>query len=107
MKKLSFALALAALLVAGQAFAAEPASVSVKSQSATGTGGKGTMTNTIMETKVTDSNIVTSGPGSETNISTIDNKGSMTNTIMETEVKNSNVISTGGGKTSIGTIKNQ
>lgn len=106
MKKLSFALVLVALFVAGQAFAAQP--VSVKSQTAQGSGGKGSMTNTIMETSVKDSNIVTSGQGSETNISTIENNGgSMTNTIMETKIDNSNVISTGGGKTNIGKISNQ
>ncbi len=106
MKKLTFAFALAALLVAGPAIAAQP--ISVKSQTAQGTGGKGSMTNTIMETSVTDSNIVTAGQGSETNISTIENKGgSMTNTIMETKIDNSNVISAGGGKTNIGKISNQ
>lgn len=111
MKKLSFALALAALLVAGPAIAAQPSSVrqshSSVGSATPGNGGKGSMTNTVMETSVTNSNIITSGQGSETNISTIDNKGNMTNTVMETTIKDSNVISTGGGKTTIGKISNQ
>jgi len=109
MKKLSFALALTVALIAGQAYAAQPISVSSKSQVAVGSGGKGSMTNTIMETKVKESTVITSGRGAETNISRIDNKGgSMTNTIMETEVNRSTIITSGdGAETNIGRINNQ
>jgi len=104
MKAILASLVISAMF-AGSAFAVQSSSISMEASG--NRGGKGNMTNTVVDTNIKDSNIITAGPGSETNISTIDNKGNMTNTIIETDITDSNVISTGGGKTNIGTIKNQ
>ena len=104
MKKLSLALAIAVALIAGQAHAAKKIEMIAPNNT-----NKSTMTNTINETTVKDSTIVTAGKNAETNVGVIDNKGgTMTNTVNETTVKNSTVVTAGeGAKTNIGRISNQ
>ena len=104
MKKLSLAIAIAVALIAGQAHAAKQITMTAPNNT-----NKSTMTNTINETTVKDSTIVTAGKNAETNVGVIDNKGgTMTNTVNETTVKNSTGVTAGdGAKTNIGRISNQ